>query len=409
MASIDIETVAAATAKVAAEFGRMGHERFAPRLPQTVTADPPTITYTDQTTAIPYSTLVPPDDPRLTLRGCVLGTRVIASNPSWINLANGYQGSTVYESATNIGTYSPFEVEFDHYGLGVILDTIGLQATYDWQVWVDGAPVSLTPLAMDPTKTGVAYGQYARIAWASKRLRRIRIRIPRNVGWRGIRLSSAIDSISPVQRSAPKALVIGDSWVENVGGSYSVLGFAEKLQLLTGWEVYHGGQGGTGYVATGSSPATPFGSTARLNVVSAVLPDFLIVAGTSNDDGVSASVQAAATALFAAVAAASPNTRIIVVGPQNTTDAPSADRLLVNSAVTAAASAASNVVLTINPIADGWITGSGTTAAPTATGNASNFVGGVSGSDGNHLNEDGYDYWARRIFARLAAAKLCAA
>jgi len=381
----------------AVELGRF--PSFAPKLPIVLTADAPTITYTDHTAAAPFTTLVLPTDPRLTFHGWVPGTRTISGNSTWINLTNGYQGSTDYAVATNVGTAAPYDIEFDYYGTGLAMNTIGLQATYNWQVYVDGLPVSATPLAMDPSHTGVSYGQYASLTWATAKLRRIRLRIPDFIALKGIRISAA-DSLSPTKKSAAKAFFLGDSWTAAQGADAAFTGFAFLLGMLTGWEVFRGGQGGTGYVNPGASPSTNFGSTARLNPIADVQPDYLIVAGTSNDDANTANVGAAATALYAAVATRSPKTKIIVVGPQNTSATVSGNREAVRSAIVSAAAAAPNVIGVIDPITAQWITGTGKTTALAGNGNADVFVG----PDGAHLVQAGYEYWARRILAALPVA-----
>jgi lysophospholipase L1-like esterase len=242
------------------------------------------------------------------------------------------------------------------------------------------------------------------MTWATARLRRIRIELPANIGPRGVWTKTANDSVVPAPAAGPTFFALGDSWTEGVGSDPTVgLRFPKALELFIGKEFYLGGQGGTGYVNQGSGVSSEFGSAARLNAVADAQPDYLIVAGTSNDDGNAASVQAAAAALYAQVAIRSPKTKIIVLGPQNTSTSVSAQREAVRAAVIAAATAAPNVVLIIDPIAEQWITGSGTTSAPGTAGNASVFVGGTTGSDGAHLNAAGYDYWAARVAARLNA------
>lgn len=342
----------------AVERGRF--PAFAPKLPIVVTSDAPTITYTDHTSQAPFATLVLPTDPRLTFHGWVAGTRNVSGNSTWINLANGWATSTDYATLTQSGTYSPYEIEFDYYGTGLALNTIGLQATYSYQVYVDGLPVSATPLAMDPAHTGNSYGQYASLTWGTAKLRRIRFRMPSNIALKGIRVGLA-DSLSPAKKSATKVFVLGDSWVEATGADSTFTGFSSSLGLLTGWEIYRAGQAGTGYVNPASGNFSAFGSSARRQPIKDVKPDYLIVAGTSNDDANSATVGAAAAALYAAVATDTPNTKIIVVGPQLTGSTLPANRDAVRSAIIAAANAAPNVIGVIDPITAQWITGSGKT------------------------------------------------
>lgn len=377
-----------------------------PRKGTPLTDDAPTITYTNHTDHGPtppgFALGVPFSDPRLTGKGYVRGTRSINGNVCAINVANGWLGSKDYAVGTKFGAYSPFAVEFDYYGEGICLNTIGLQASYYWRLFVDGRPVTLDPMQMDPAKVGVSHGQYAAVSWATARQRRIRIEMPNNIGPRTIWLKTANDGLSPVAKAAPTCVVLGDSWVAGTGTNNGAgLVLPKMLELLTGWETYAAGQGGTGYANPGTGSSDKFGGQARLNVVQEVQPDYLIVAGSSNDDAYTATVGAAAAALYAEVAAVSPRTRIIVVGPQNTSATVGTNRELVRAAIIAAATAAPNVALVIDPITGQWITGTGTVAANGNPGNANLYVGGDAGTDGAHLNTAGYEYWASRIAAML--------
>jgi acyl-CoA thioesterase-1 len=378
---------------------------FPVRLPLVVTADVPTITYTDSTGGSgPTTSYLLPADPRLTYRGAVYGTRTVSGSPTMINLSNGYQGSTDYGTATNIGTTQPFSIEFDHYGTAFTVNIIGLQVGYLWQVYVDGQPASLTPLQIPDANTASGRGTYALVTFAAARLRRIRVTLPGNVTFRRIYHGAATDAFGPAQKQATRCYMLGDSWAGGTGATSFLTSLPAQLELLTGWEMFRGGQSGSGYIAAPSAPTTAYGSTARLNSVVAANPDIVIVQGTSNDDANTATVGAAAAALYTALATQVPKAKVVVVGAQNTSTTVSANRELARAAIRTAALAAPNVVKFIDPITDAWITGTGNTSAPGNDGNASVFVGGTAGTDNAHLNDNGYAYYARRILQGIAGS-----
>lgn len=180
----------------------------------------------------------------------------------------------------------------------------------------------------------------------------------------------------------------------------------EALDRLRAGKPTGPGKVAPGYVNQASGGLSEFGSTARLNPIADVQPEYLIVAGTSNDDTSAATVGAAVTALYAVVPTRSPKTRIIVVGPQNTSSNVSANREAVRTAILSAANAAPNVIGVIDPITEQWITGTGTVSAPGTAGKASVFVGGTTGADGAHLNQKGYDYWGA-AYPRCPASSCC--
>ena len=148
-----------------------------------------------------------------------------------------------------------------------------------------------------------------------------------------------------------KLYVLGDSYTVGTSQALPNGSYARYLQTLAPWDVSYNGQGGTGYVANGSGDAwsCKFGDSRRLAAITAAQPDMLVILGSINDNG-KTGIQAAATALYSAVLAASPATKIIVIGPQLDDSTNPA----TSTALAAAAAAASNVIGYVEPTAAGW-------------------------------------------------------
>lgn len=374
---------------------------FQPVYPIKLTADAPTITSTDSTAAGASAAFnglaqVPPADTRLTYHGCIRGARTFSGTVTMMNVSNGhYSASDMYP----IAVPNAFDVEFDF--TGTILRLAELATTggaISYQMYVDGEAISATPTnTAAVTATSIRYHTYT---WATLRKRRIRFSFPANFALVAFASGDTHHSFNSVPKPRFSAFVLGDSWVEGAGASTTLTTFPQVIKLLTGWEVYSGGQGGTGY---GTKPAdgsttnsVPFGAPQRIRAIAESQPDLVIFAGTSNNDATNGTdLQTYAAQAFADAKTAAPNATIIAVGPQNTTNTPSGARLAARDAIKAAADAAG--IPFIDPLALNWITGTGTVSAPGTAGNASIFSGGATGSDGAHLNQNGYDYWAAKV------------
>jgi hypothetical protein len=233
-------------------------------------------------------------------------------------------------------------------------------------------------------------------------LRRIRIyRYLADFGGIDIKPTQAI---APTPRSIPRLFILGDSYIEGTGASSTLTGLATTVGRLLGMETFIGGQGGTGYVNTGSTGGKAvFGDAARLAKVTAAAPDYVLVFGSQNDDGLSG-IQSAASALYTTLASSLPNAKLIVVGPPSLSSTVSTNRAANRDAVKAAALAAPNVIGFVDPNNDAqgltWISGTGNTGAPAGNGNADVFTS--SGATAGHPTQAGHDYYARRIVEAVA-------
>jgi lysophospholipase L1-like esterase len=149
-----------------------------------------------------------------------------------------------------------------------------------------------------------------------------------------------------------RAVFLGDSYTVGVGAAGPT--YAERVADRLGWIRIDAAQSGTGYVADGGGgDRSPFAD--RVDDVAAADPDVVVVQGSVNDVGADpADVGAAATALYADLAAAVPDARVVVLGPP---EAPGVPRDAVGAVRDALAGAAGVAGLTFaDPIAGGWLT-----------------------------------------------------
>jgi lysophospholipase L1-like esterase len=152
----------------------------------------------------------------------------------------------------------------------------------------------------------------------------------------------------------PMLGVIGDSFAAGtVLGGAGGQGFPMMVADRVGWRWGTTAIGGTGYVA--QLPGTlPYGA-GQVDRMVAAHPTVLVVEGSQNDGraGVGA-VGAAATALYARLRGALPQTRVVVVGPVASNSAQAAALSGVDRAVGDAARAAG--LPYVDAIAEGWFT-----------------------------------------------------
>ncbi len=180
-----------------------------------------------------------------------------------------------------------------------------------------------------------------------------------------------------------RAVFLGDSFTVGVGATGPT--YAQQVAERMGWVRIDAAQSGTGYVADGGGgDRAPFGD--RVDDVAAAGPDVVVVQGSVNDVGADpADVGAAAGDLYAELAAAVPDARVVVLGPP---DAPGVPRDAVVAVRDALAAAAGDAGLTFaDPIAGGWLT-------PPEE----------SYADGLHPDDDGYAALADGLVAALRDA-----
>lgn len=189
----------------------------------------------------------------------------------------------------------------------------------------------------------------------------------------------------------PDLFVIGDSftggsdmggtgvngWPELVRRGYTKTDARLQLNLL--------GRGGAGYVTKGLIKET-FLESYRGNAYRN--QDVAVVFGGLNDsDKPAATVGAAATALYSDIKKNSPKAKLIVVGPAWPNDDPIPNMIEVRDAIKA--SALKSGATFIDPIEDGWFTGS---------------RHALIGKDGTHPDNAGHEFMASKLSPTIIAA-----
>ena len=149
-----------------------------------------------------------------------------------------------------------------------------------------------------------------------------------------------------------RAVFLGDSYTVGVGTSGGPT-YAERVADRMGWSQVDAAQSGTGYVADGGGGGNaPFGE--RVDDVVAAGPDVVVVQGSTNDVlAPAAEVGAAASALYADLAAAVPGADVVVFGPPAAPGVPRTEIEAIRDALAGAAAQAG--LLFVDPIAGGWL------------------------------------------------------
>ena len=159
----------------------------------------------------------------------------------------------------------------------------------------------------------------------------------------------------PVAAVSPRPMlgVLGDSIAAgtSIGGAGGQ-GFPRMIAERAGWRWGTTAVGGTGYVA---HPAGTLPYDSQVDAMVAAHPTVLVVEGSQNDLHSDArAVGPAATALYARLRAALPQTRIVVVGPVASNSAQAAALAEVDAATAAAARSAG--LPYVDAIGEGWFT-----------------------------------------------------
>ncbi|MCE5291591.1 MAG: SGNH/GDSL hydrolase family protein [Nocardiaceae bacterium] len=350
--------------------------------------------------------------------GLSVNTPARFSMPGWAGTV--YSGGT-YAGVNNItgssSDLTPYFVEFYTNAADFVLFFGAFAADFDWRVWANDMPLSDWQHS-NPGNDGYGFN-YLRIQFTGSKVRKITVAVPGAILFGGLIKPSA-DTTSvfwPAERRPMRVAVVGDSYITGgagspdpvYGGNIVTSTIAQQLSLLTGWEVLAMAEGGTGYMNPGGgSPREVYNSTSRNTALAALgALDAIIVWGTLNDFGYStASLQAAATAYFSALATDRPTAPVIVVGPEvNPTYGVDATALAHDTALQTAANAAPNVRAYISQIqgtGTPWITGT-VSGGSITNGNGQVFI---SGTDNLHPSRAGHEYLARRLTQALASVKV---
>lgn len=284
----------------------------------------------------------------------------------------------------------PWAVEFDTRSTDIVLRFRAATATVRIWTWVDDRPVTLIP----PAQTGnVSAGSlsFMRVRFADSKTRRIRFYMI-GADFGGIDVATSYNIVANPKAELKKVAFVGDSWGNSSATNVEPFTLPFMLGRLLGVEMAHCSINGTGYVA-----GTNFENAARMTGLTAYAPDYIFVQGSINDTASHASVQAAATSYYGAVATALPSAKLIVVGPQPVPSGYNsvANQLANNAAVKAAALAASNVIAYIDPMEGEWLNGT-TNITSAFTRGARNGASLVT-ADNLHLVNAGGAYYAQRI------------
>jgi hypothetical protein len=300
-------------------------------------------------------------------------------------------------------SFNVFWVEFDHYGTNFdVRYTRADESKYAqiW-VWVDGVPVTTTPSSVYSATGTLAY--YNVIFSGAAQQRRIRVMLAA-ADFAGIGLASNKDTIFPVEQKLLKVVFFGGSWFDGGSGypSGSTAYLNEQLSVQLGEmmnvDYYVNAWGGTGYYnGIDAIPPNNWSSTNRLNSLTTIQPDLIVFFGTTNDDFYASSlISTQATSAYKQILDALPNTKLIVFTRQSntvTTTGTGTGTAVNETAVTAAANSASNVIGVVNPWTEQWVNG---TAGSSGTGNGSIYI-----YTDNHPTPDGNRYYATRTFNRI--------
>jgi hypothetical protein len=348
---------------------------------------------------------------RTTPKGGLFTTRTANSYDSLRNIIRPvtlYGFSPVYFVDFLVDAAS-FDVKFRD-NAGTMVGT-RFPSLWMWVDEFDGLGWKAVTQYAEPTGANAVSGgaQVFRYTFSAARNRLVRVFFV-NCDYAGVR-GAATTTFQPAPHLERKVAILGDSWTDyavNVEGVHSAWYTAA---LMLGYEPFLAGEAGTGYVTPGDVDANfqTFGHSTRIDPIVQAVVDEVWIEGSINDDvnnsASGATIQAGAAACYAALAAGLPNAPLVVFGPQpigtpsgfaGDTDA---DRLINRNAVQAAAAAAPNVAAFIDPITEGWITGSGNTMATTGNGNADLLKNSVY-----HLAAYGHDTLAHRIVKSVTGA-----
>jgi len=313
-------------------------------------------------------------------------------------------------TTTSVGA-APYYVDFEMYGRDVAFrfnDNQGGTVAKIW-LWVDGIPVTQYLESTGSDNPGQLARWYVDFGTVGRR--RIRAFF-HNCDFAGFRINPTT-ALLPANHVEEKIAIFGDSWVQ--GGNNNVVAqhtLWYTAALMNDLEPFSCGQSGTGYqTPTGNPNFGIYGDQRRIDALVAANPDYVLIAGSVNDDVNTpvnaATITANATAVYAALRLALPNAKLIVAGVQSVggvaTGDLSADRITNNNAVKAAALAATNVIGFIDHIADRWFTGTGDTASPTGDGTRDVMFTGTY-----HLSAIGHDITAYRCARALNAVLMAA-
>ena len=182
-------------------------------------------------------------------------------------------------------------------------------------ITVDGIPTTARPYMVQGNYDGSMGGILIEFPDASSRVIEV---------WTMWQIYSIVrdpsSTIGPAgdMRTRKSVYLLGDSWTGGTsqgGGWYAQ---SRYVQALSPWNVGINGYGGTGWTTTGTNAwDCPFGDARRVAIVTAPKPDLIVAFGSINDNSSTpAAVVAKIQTWLSDVYAASPSTKVLLIGPQ---------------------------------------------------------------------------------------------
>lgn len=163
------------------------------------------------------------------------------------------------------------------------------------------------------------------------------------------------ESLNPEEPLRPAFAFIGDSYAYGERASSSTRSYPRLVCAAHNALCDVNAQVGTGYVNKSTiAGRQAFADRIQYLAQNGRAPDLIVVQGGLNDSGKADEVRAAASKTFAAIKAAFPTSKVIVVGPVITPGARAADTVRVRDAIRAATRTAGSTFL--DPMAERWVT-----------------------------------------------------
>lgn len=197
--------------------------------------------------------------------------------------------------------------------------------------------------------------------------------------------TTASDRVERATAAGADVLIIGDSYTAGRGSSDAHTGWAQLLTASEAWRSTIDGRPGTGYANAGAGNQSRNTYLPRIAAHADLDPDLVLVQGSQNDWVTSAdALQQRVEATLRTAERQWPDAVVVAIGPS--APLPRAD---TTAGIDAAVAAGAHTVGVpyIDPNAAGWFT---TVNSPA-----------YAARDGEHLDDDGYRYMARRVGAAL--------
>lgn len=302
------------------------------------------------------------------------------------------------------GGSNPWRVSFDFTGAEFEMRLFRASTvTGGFRIWVDGRPH-----APEMGSLTASSGTVVKVTMPNAQRRRITLEFDRGINFGGLFIPASASVLAASTPSPTRFAVIGDSFVWGAGiaaAAQNSLGFVQSLSRLLAWpQTINLGVGGSGYTVAGSGGGK-YADAARMTALTTFNPDVILVTGSQNDrDAAAGLIQSEAAALFSAIKAALPSSKIVAssmlfpaepTAARNGFDIPR--RNAIDAEIRAAATAASVPFID----ASTWFNGTGRVGSPMGDGNADLFRTSL---DWNHPSEAGHNYLARRFAPEIRRA-----